>query len=369
MLVKEFVQVFRDPRMRAMVILMPVIQVLVFGYAVTTDVRNVSTALYDLDNSVASRELAARFAGCGYFDVVEHVDDEDRARELLDRGRVQAVLRMDKGFGAALRAGRTARLQLIVDGTDSNTAGIVLDYSSRIVGQYSRQVLTTVLHRQFGAALQPGRVVLESRAWFNENLESRNFYVPGVIAMLVMLVTLMLTSMAVVREREIGTIEQVMVTPITAGEFILGKTVPFAIIGFGDVIVISLVAVFWFDVPIRGNALLLLASTAVYLVTTLAIGLLISTVSHTQQQAMMGTFFFYLPAVLLSGFMFPIANMPEVVQWFTYLNPLRHFLVVIRGIFLKGVGIDILWPQIAALAGMGAALLWIASKRFHKIAR
>jgi ABC-2 type transport system permease protein len=209
-------------------------------------------------------------------------------------------------------------------------------------------------------------VKLETRAWFNENLESRNFYVPGVIAIIVMLITLMLTSMAVVREKEIGTMEQIMVTPITSVEFILGKTVPFALIGFADVVLITVLGVFWFDVPIRGSLLLLFVATALYLLTTLAIGLFISTVSQTQQQAMMSTFFFYFPAVLLSGFMFPIANMPVVVQWLTYLNPLRYFLVIVRGVFLKGVGPDVLWPQMIALAVMGRVALWLAAKRFRK---
>lgn len=366
MLIKEFIQIFRDPKMKGVIFLMPILQVLVFGYAVTTDVKHVATAVHDLDNSVASRALVARFVQSGYFDVVEYVTHAARARELVDRGKVQAVLRMHKGFGGDLQAGRTAQLQVIVDGTDSNTAGIVLDYSAKITGQLSQQVLSTRLTRLQGRAQEPGRVELHTRAWFNENLASRNFYVPGVIAIVVMLITLMLTSMAVVREKEVGTMEQIMVTPIAPLEFILGKTVPFALVGFVDVLVITLIAVFWFEVPIRGNLLVLFLATALYLMTTLGVGLLISTVSQTQQQAMMSTFFFYFPAVLLSGFMFPIANMPGVVQWLTYLNPLRYFLVIIRGIFLKGVGPSILWPQMAALAVMGLATLWLASKRFRK---
>jgi drug efflux transport system permease protein len=366
MLIKEFIQIFRDPKMRGVIFLMPIIQVLVFGYAVTTDVKHVPTAVYDLDNSVASRELVGRFVKSGYFDIIEYVDAEDRARELVDRGEAQAVLRINRGFDNDLRAARTPQLQVIVDGTDSNTAGIVLDYSSKIVGQFSEEVLLTQLTQSKGNLRGPGRVQVETRAWFNENLESRNFYVPGVIAIIVMLITLMLTSMAVVREKEIGTIEQIMVTPITPKEFILGKTVPFALIGFADVILITVIGVFWFEVPIRGNLLLLFFATALYLMTTLGMGLFISTVSQTQQQAMMSTFFFYFPAVLLSGFMFPIANMPQVVQWLTYLNPLRYFLVIIRGIFLKGIGPEILWPQMAALAVMGGTTLWLASRRFRK---
>ncbi|MFN7998493.1 MAG: ABC transporter permease [Bryobacteraceae bacterium] len=366
MLIKEFIQIFRDPRMKGVIFLMPIIQLFVFGYAVTTDVKNIRTLVYDLDNSVASRELISRFVKSGYFNVVEYTDRDGRVRDLMDRGEAGAVLRINKGFEHDLRAGRAAQLQVIVDGTDSNTAGIVLNYSSKIVGRFSDRVLVERLTRAVGRPGATGRVELETRAWFNENLESRNFYIPGVIAIIVMLITLMLTSMAVVREKEIGTIEQIMVTPITPAEFILGKTVPFALIGFADVVLITLLGVFWFEVPIRGSLLVLFVATALYLLTTLAIGLFISTVSQTQQQAMMSTFFFYFPAVLLSGFMFPIANMPALVQWLTWLNPLRYFLVIIRGVFLKGVGPTVLWPQIIALAVMGRVALWLASRRFRK---
>lgn len=366
MLIKEFIQIFRDPKMKGVIFMMPIIQVLVFGYAVTTDVKHIATAVYDMDNSRASRELVARFVESGYFDVLEYVDSDSRAAKLIDQSVVSTVLRINKGFENDLRGGRTARIQVIVDGSDSNTAGIVLSYSSAIALRFSQKVLITRFTRVRGVFNKPGHVEMQTRAWFNENLESRNFYVPGVIAIIVMLITLMLTSMAVVREKEIGTMEQIIVTPITPAEFILGKTLPFALIGFVDVIVITLIGVFWFEVPIRGNLLLLFLSTGLYLMTTLGVGLLISTVSQTQQQAMMSTFFFYFPAVLLSGFMFPIANMPEIVQWLTYLNPLRYFLVIIRGIFLKGVGTAILWPQMTALAVMGVITLWLASKRFRK---
>lgn len=366
MLVKEFIHIFRDPKMKGVIFLMPIIQVLIFGYAVTTDVKNVATAVFDLDNSIASRELVARFENSGYFNVVAHLQHEEQVREALDRGTVRTVLRMNKGFEQELRAGRTAQLQVLLDGTDSNTAGIVLDYSARIAGELSQAILITRLSRFKGQFSPPAGVNIQTRAWFNENLESRNFYVPGVIAILVMLITLMLTSMAVVREKEVGTMEQIMVTPITSAEFILGKSLPFALIGFADVIVITLIGVFWFKVPIRGDLVLLFLATALYLMTTLGIGLLISTVSQTQQQAMMSTFFFYFPAVLLSGFMFPIANMPQIIQWLTMLNPLRYFLIIIRGIFLKGVGLSVLWPQMLALAIMGVLTLWAAMQRFDK---
>ncbi len=366
MLIKEFLQIFRDAKMRGIIFVMPILQVLVFGYAVTLDVEHIRTAIYDLDNSVASRELIARFQHSGYFDVVRHVASGKELKQLIDRGSVAAAFQINRGFADDLRLGRTARVQLIVDGSDSNTAGVVLDYSNKIAMQLSRDVLITRFTRVHGTFQVPGRVELETRAWFNDNLESRNFYVPGVIAIVVMLITLMLTSMAVVREKEIGTIEQIMVTPITSTEFILGKTLPFALIGFVDVVLVTLVGVFWFEVPIQGSLLLLFVATSLYIMSTLGIGLLISTVSRTQQQAMMSAFFFYFPAVLLSGFMFPIANMPQVVQWLTYLNPLRYFLIIVRGIFLKGIGPEILWPQMLALAILGVATLMLAASRFQK---
>src|SRR5512143_2881804 len=366
MLVKEFLQVLRDPRMRLMIFLMPLIQVMVFGYAVSTDVREVPTAVVDFDRTPASRDLLSRFAGSGYFRFVAQTRDTAIVQGLLDRGDAGAILRIDGGFGEDIKSGRTARLQVIVDGTDSNTAGIVLDYAGRIAGAFSDKIFLDRLSRLRGAEPRPGRVVLVPRAWFNENLESRNYYVPGVIAMIVMLITLMLTSMAVVREKEIGTIEQILVSPITPAEFILGKTIPFALIGYADVFLVAGIGVFWFDVPIRGSILLLLGATTLYLMTTLGIGLLISTVSRTQQQAMMTVFFVYLPAVLLSGFMFPIANMPPAVRLLTYANPLRYFLVVVRGIFLAGAGPGTLWPQMAALLAIGIVTLAVATRRFRK---
>lgn len=360
MLIKEIKQIRRDPRMRAVILAVPVIQSLVFGYAVTTDVRNVRTAIYDTDRSPESRELVARFLGSGYFRDVARVEDDDAAREVIDRGNARVVLHMRHGFGEAVRNAKPAQVQLIIDGTDSNTAGLVLNYAAKITAGFNRTVMVTRTSRDIP---EPGADV---RAWFNANLESRNFYVPGVIALLVTLTTLLLTSMSIVREKEIGTIEQIVVSPIRKSEFILGKSLPFAIIAFVNVIMVTLVATLWFRVPIRGSILLLLACTALFLLTAIGMGLLISTVAGTQQQAMLTAFFYFLPAVLLSGFIFPIANMPVPVQWLTYVNPLRYFLVIIRGIFLKGVGVSVLWPQMAALALLGTVTLFLATRAFRK---
>ena len=366
MLVKEFIQALRDPRMRFILFVIPVFQTVVFGYAVNTDVRHVRTAVYDLDNSPESRDLAAQFVRSGYFDVTEYVRHDGRVRELMDRGTVKAVIRMNRGFGESLRAGRSTPLQVILDGTDSNTAGIVLNYIARITARYGNRLQIAQAARHTGVSPAPGGVELNSRAWFNENLESRNFYVPAVIANIVLIITMLLSSMAVVREKEIGTMEQIIVTPISRTEFILGKTFPFVLIGFLDVALITAVAFFWFEVPIRGSLVLLFGATALFLMSSLGFGLFISTISNTQQQAMMSAFFFIFPAMLLSGFAFPIENMPEPVQWLTYLNPLRYYLVIIRGIFLKGVGMDILWQQLAALAILGFMILSFAVNRFRK---
>ena len=366
MLIKEFLQVLRDPRMLGVIFMIPLVQTMIFGYVVSTDVTDVPTAIVDYDRSPASRELFASFASSGHFRIVAEPREMAGAQAMLDDGSAGVVLRIDEGFAGDLAAGRTARMQLLVDGTDSNTARVVLVYAGRIAGRFSETVRVARVSRVAGRAVPAGGVELVPRAWFNENLESRNFFVPGIIAMLVMLVTVILTSMAVVREKEVGTIEQLLVSPIRPAEFILGKTLPFALIGYVDVLMVTLVGVFWFDVPIRGSVLLLLAATTFYLMTTLGIGLLISTVCRTQQQAMMTVFFVFFPCIMLSGFMFPIENMPPVVRILTFLDPLRYFLVILRGIFLKGAGAEVLWPQMAALLAMGAATLTAATLRFRK---
>jgi ABC-2 type transport system permease protein len=327
----------------------------------------VATSVYDLDNSSYSRDFVGRFLKSGYFNLERRVSTDAEAREVIDRGRAKLVLRMNHGFGDRLSHGERAEVQVILDGTDSNTAGIALSYAAKIAASYTAELQKDALSRALGTP-PPGlpAVELSSRAWYNENLESRNFYVPAVITNIVFIITMLLSSMAVVREKEIGTIEQVIVTPIGKGEFILGKTVPFVLIGFIDVALIAVVSSFWFEVPLRGSIPLLFGATALFLMSSLGIGLLISTISRTQQQAMMSAFFVIFPAMLLSGFAFPIENMPAVVQWLTYLNPIRFFLVIIRAIFLKGVGLEILWPEFLALLVLGGVILSAAILRFKK---
>ena len=366
MLIKEFIQVFRDPRMRMVIFVIPCVQVMVIGYAVSNDVHHVPLVVLDYDNSQASREFVSRFTATEYFDLAGYVRDDKELQDRIDRGQAGAALCFQHGFAEDLDGGRTSEIHLIIDGTDSNTAAVVGRYAAGIAAEFSQQILLSRSQRAIGRAPLGGLPELRSRSWFNENLESRNYYVPAVIVVVVTLLTLLLTSMAVVREKEIGTMEQILVTPIRPLEFILGKTVPFFLIGLLAVLIVTLLGVFWFEVPFRGSVALLFGSTALYLLTTLGAGLFISTVSQTQQQAMISTFFFFFPAMLLSGFAFPIANMPEPVQWLTLVNPLAHFLVIVRGIFLKGVGVAVLWPQLLALFLMGVGILFLAAQRFHK---
>lgn len=374
MVIKEFIQVLRDRRMKAVIFLVPVIQLMVFGYAVTTDVNNVSTAFYDLDRSSESRELARRLESSGYFTIAHTPESPDEVTDLLDRGKVLCAIQINRGFGSDLRKGIPVEVQVLADGTDSNTATVAVNYLNSIVIKYAEDVGAQIasriisLDKVYTEELMGGKGALDlrPRAWYNPDLRSRNYNVPGVIALMIMLICLLLTSMAIVREREIGTMEQLMVTPLRPAELMIGKTVPFAIIGFFDMFLVTAVGVFWFDIPIRGSLFLLTASTAIYLLSVLGVGLFISTISKTQQQALMATFLFFAPAVLLSGFMFPIENMPEIIQYGTYLNPLRYFLVIIRGVFLKGTGIDILWPQMIALLILGMTVMTVSSLRFKK---
>jgi ABC-2 type transport system permease protein len=360
MFIKEFIQIFRDPRMRAIIFIVPIIQTLIFGYAVTTDVKNVATAVYDQDQTTASRELIAAFTHSGYFKIIDWITHDKGERNVLDRGIATVVIHIPYGFENTIKKGRSSPVQVLIDGSEANTAGIIYHYVGQIIQYYSEQVILKTSKQHF----KP--IQLETRAWFNPNLESRNFYVPGVVAIMITLTTLTLTSMAIVREKEAGTIEQIIVTPITKAEFILGKTAPFILIGFINVSFILMVALYWFEVPMRGSLFLLFFAATLYLMTTLGMGLFISTISQTQQQAMMSALLFYLPAVLLSGFIFPIANMPIFIQWLTYFNPLKYFLIIIRGIFLKGIGWYLLWEQLAILGAMGGSVLWMATRRFQK---
>ena len=367
MLIKEFIQVFRDKRTRFVLFGPPVIQMLVFGYAATFEIHHVPTVVLDLDHSQESRELLSRFSSSPYFDVQSQLTDQRQLAGLIDQGKATIGLRINAGFAQNLRKGQTAPLQVIVDATNSNTALIASGYITQIALGFARDYQKDRIYRIAPQLMEEiPSVELEQRPWYNPDLRSRWFFVPGVIGSLTLVLVVVLTAFAVVREREIGTLEQIMVTPIRPAEFILGKTLPFFLIGLFDVSLIATVGTLWFQIPFRGRILVLLVGAILFLLCMLGVGLLISTVSSTQQQAMVTSFFFIMPAITFSGFGFPISTMPQWLQYLTYLSPLRYFLVVLRGTYLKGVGMDILWPQMLAMAGLGISLLMIAVLRFHK---
>ena len=370
---KEFIQALREPRMRWLLFGPPIIQLLVFGFAVNLDVDHARIAWMDMDRTPESRSLRDRFTGSGRFDIVAWPVNEEEVQRALDRSEAQGVVRILPGFARDIARGRTAEVQVLIDGTNSNTASLVSSYAGEIIAAYSADVMAgeqnvKVLTRSPGSAVNATAPEVEarSRVWFNPDLYSRNYFVPGVIANIIMLVTLMLTALAIVREKEIGTMEQLMVTPVRPLELMLGKTLPFALVGLLDVVLVTGVALAVFHIPLHGSFLLLLFCAVLFLMTTLGAGLFISTISETQQQAMMAQFFFSTPAFMLSGFAFPIRNMPVAVQYLTYLNPVRYFIEIVRGIFLKGSGVAVLWPQMAAMAVYGATVLSLSALRFQK---
>jgi ABC-2 type transport system permease protein len=345
----------------------PIIQMLVFGYAATFEIHHVPTVVLDLDHSQESRELIPRFTSSPYFDVQRQLTDYRQLGDLIDQGKATIGLEINAGFAQNLRKGQTAPLQVIVDATNSNTALIASGYITQIALGFAQDYQKDRIYRISPQMLEEiPSVQLEPRPWYNPDLRSRWFFVPGVIGSLTLVLVVVLTAFAVVREREIGTLEQIMVTPIRPAEFILGKTLPSFLIGLFDVSLIGTVGTLWFQVPFRGQILVLFAGAVLFLLCMLGVGLLISTVSSTQQQAMVTAFFFIMPAITFSGFGFPISTMPQWLQYLTYLSPLRYFLVVLRGTYLKGVGMEILWPQMAAMAALGISLLTIAVLRFHK---
>jgi drug efflux transport system permease protein len=357
---KEFRQIFRDPRLARVIFVAPVLQLLAFGYAVSTDIYDTATFVVDHDRSRDSRDLLAAFTASGYFRIVGRSESPRDLVSVLERGDAVVGIEIPAGFSKALGSGKVARVGVLLDGTNSNTASVAQSYAERILLDFAR--------RRTGVAIQGG-VELRERPWFNPNLESRDYNVPGVVGSLILLVCLLLTSLAVVREREIGTLEQLNVTPLTAGELIAGKTIPFAIIGLVEVSVVTTVALFWFELPFRGSFGLLFLASALYILSGLGAGLLISTVSATQQEAFMTSFLVFMPAILLSGFMFPVSSMPEVFQWATLVNPVRHYIEIVRALFLKGAGLADLSSQFAALLLLGSTLLAFAASRFRKTAR
>jgi ABC-2 type transport system permease protein len=360
---KELLELKQDPRLFGIVILAPIIQLNVLGYAATTDVKDIPIAIVDADRSTASRDLIHRFESSANFKIVAMPGSTSEIDSYLDRGDAWMAISIPPDYGRRVASGRPTTIQIVADGTDSNSTGVAMGYAQTLIGGYIQDQAAAAMPGAPATALvQP-----EIRVWFNARLESRDFMIPGIVALLLLVITTNLSAMAIVREKEIGTLEQLNVTPLARWELITGKLLPYGFIGIIDVVLVLIVAIYWFEVPMRGSIPLLFAMCLIYLLSTLGLGLFVSTISQTQQQAMMTTiFFFMMPMMYLSGFIFPIENMPAWIQPFTYLIPLRYFLVIVRGIFQKGIGMEVLWPQALALFAWGAAVLSLATLRSSK---
>ncbi len=364
---KEFQQLRRDPKMIGINFFAPIFQLIILGYAASLDVRDIPTIVYDMDNSRTSREFATKFTESGYFSLTRYADsyaDVDRA---IDTRDASIAVIIPYNFSDRLLSGDPVQVQVIADGSETNSATIGLNYASMIVEQYSQNIIIKKFEAAKGEWAKPATVDPEVRVWYNPELKSRNFMVPGVLALLLMVLTMILTSLAIVKEVEGGTMEQLIVTPIKPYQLVVGKLAPFFMIGIVDIVLVLLVATLWFGVPLKGSVLVIFTLCMVFQMTTLGAGLFVSTVSRTQQQAMLtAVFFVILPMMFLSGFVFPIENMPALIQFFTYFIPLRYFFVIIRGVFLKGVGLRELWVESSALLGFGILILTMSILRFQK---
>ncbi len=363
---KEFIQIVRDPRTLYITFAIPVIQIFLLGYTATTDVRNVPLAVFDQDRTPASRRLLDAYRAAAYFALAFDVESEDELRLLIDGGQARAGLIIPPGYAAELQSGRQASVAFVLDGSDPNVASTSLA-AAELIGQAhaTRLLVERAARAGFAESVQ---FPLEVRAqvWYNPDMISAYFMVPALIGMILQLLASLLTAVAIVRERERGTIEQLIVTPIRSSELILGKIIPYVLIAFFDTLEVLVVGTLWFGVPIRGSLGLLLALSALFLLGSLGIGLFLSTVARTQQEAMMLTWFTLLPTVFLSGFFFPLAAMPKALQAISYLIPLRYYLIIIRSVLLKGVGAESLVPEIVALAVFGMVLMGAAALRFRK---
>lgn len=363
LLKKEFGQLFKDRRLLPIVFVAPVLQLTFLGFAASLDVKDISMVICDLDKTAQSRAFIQRFTNSGYFTVEYATEDYNSIQQYVDNNKVIMALVIPSRFGDRILRNEPAKIQVILDGSEGNTAAISMGYVNQIIIGASTQILTEVL----GGRALSGRVDAQIRAWYNPSLKSRNFMVPGVLVLILLITTTNLTAMAIVKEKEVGTLEQIMVTPIRSYELILGKLIPFTIIGMTNVCVVVAVMVFGFGIAVKGSVLLLFVLTGAFLMTSLGVGLFVSTISKTQQQAMMTAIFFVMmPMMYISGFVFPIENMPAPLQYLSLGIPMRYYLIIIRSIILKGVGISTLWPQALMLVFMGLAILVASALRFRK---
>lgn len=361
---KELRQLRRDRMTLAMMIALPVMQLLLFGYAINTDVRHIPTVVYDQDRSAASRDLYRSMEATGFYNVIGEVGDYDEIERAMRSGRAKVALVVPPRYASDVKTGRSAHLQLVVDGSDPQTVASATNTAASLVAARSGELLVARLGALGKADAQP--ITLEPNTWYNPDLRTAVYVVPGLIGVILTMTMVMLTSMAIARERERGTLEQLIVSPIKNIELVIGKILPYVIIGYVQITLILLAGRAVFDVPFLGSPSLLYALSFVFISANLALGLFFSTVAKTQQQAMQMSFFFLLPNILLSGFMFPFESMPRPAQWFALGLPLTHFLRIVRGITLKGSGFPDAAPELAWLTGILAALVLVASLRFSK---
>lgn len=364
-IIKEFLQLVRDPRTLGLALLMPVIQLLLFGYAITTEVEHLPTVVFDQSQSQESRGLMSRFANSRFFDIRRTAGSLTEIQDLIDHGTARVGIVIPPDFAGAMQAGHTAEVQVIVDASDPLVARSALSTADAIGQVMSLEIVGRRLARS-GSSTSGLPVEIRTRAWYNPDLRSVNFMVPGLLAVVLQMLTMMLTAVAIVRERELGTLEQLVATPIRKSELMLGKILPYVVLGYVDISLALLLAAFWFRVPIHGSLLLLYGLALIFYLTSLGQGILISTISRTQRQAMQASFFAFLPTILLSGFMFPREGMPVVIQWIGYVIPLTYFLIIVRGIILKGVGFLELSNQIIPLAVLGLFFFTLSVVRFQK---
>ncbi len=363
LLKKEIGQFIKDKKLLPIVFVAPVLQLIFLGYAASLDVKNIAVVLCDLDKTQESRALIQQFTNSGYFTIAYSTEDYASVGHYLDNHKAAMVLVIPPKFSDHILRKESAKIQLLVDGSEGNTTAIAMGYVNQIVAKYSTQILTEMI----GTQGTIGGVNAEVRAWFNPSLRSRNYMVPGVLVLILLITTTNLTAMAIVREKEIGTLEQIMVTPIKSSELILGKLIPYTLIGLIDVCVVLLAMVFFFDIPIKGSVPLLFGLTGFFLLTSLGLGLFVSTISRTQQQAMMtAIFILMMPMMYLSGFAFPVENMPKVLQFISHGIPMSYYLIIVRSIIMKGIGFANLWVQAGMLLIMGVAILFASVLRFKK---
>jgi ABC-2 type transport system permease protein len=363
---KEFIQILRDPRTLILVLVMPVMQLFLLGYAATNDVRNVPLGVYNQDPGPEARSLLDAYRAADYFSLAYEVNSERALRDLIDSGKARAGLVIPPDYGERLQGNEQAEVAFILDGSDPTVAATALAAAQTIGQQQATKVLADRLGRRGQASAISPPIDVRTQVWYNPDLVSAYFMIPGVIAMILFTITTILTATAIVRERERGTIEQLIVTPIRSWELVVGKLLPYVILAFMNTVAILLFGALWFKVPIRGNLLLLALLSGLFLVSSLGIGLLISTIANTQQEAMLSVMMTLLPSIFLSGFFFPLEAMPKVMQWLSYLMPLRYYLVIIRSLLLKGVGADMLKGDILALAIFGTTIMTAAALRFRK---